>query len=599
MAAEADLHVPVLIAGGGGAGLTASMLLSTYGIESLLVSSLPTTSILPKAHVLDQRAMEVFRDLGVADVLYEHSCPPEQMSHTAWYLDIAGDEHAGRLIHKLESWGAGYTDPHWVQASPCPQANLPQIRLEPVLKARADELNPGGLRFNHELVALEQDDDGVTATVHDKDADETYTVRSRYLLGCDGGRTVGRLVGVELDGQRDVMRTATVHMTADLSPWLRDDDVLIRWIVHTRYGNAFSVLVPMGPDHWGPRSEEWVVHLNYPTELEPLFDTDEKVIAILRERAGLPDLDPEVHVITRWSVEGLIAPTMQAGRVFLLGDAAHRHPPTGGLGLNSAVLDAQNVCWKLAAVLCGAAAPSLLETYHSERWPSVFRNMQRSIENALNHLALIESLGITADGSPEDNRRNALELWQEGPVGDARRDQVFRTFASQSMEFDEHNVEYGFVAVSPGIVPDGTPEPVNPDDVRIHQPSTRPGSPLPHAWVERPGQRIPLREVAPPGAFTLVAGEDGEAWCEAAREVAARRGIELVAARVGHLEGDWLDPRLAFVRVREFGREGAILVRPDRVVAWRAFDRAGDDPAAELEAVLSQVLDAAGLAVAS
>jgi 2,4-dichlorophenol 6-monooxygenase len=166
------------------------------------------------------------------------------------------------------------------------------------------------------------------------------------------------------------------------------------------------------------------------------------------------------------------------------------------------------------------------------------------------------------------------------------------------MEFDEHNVEYGFLAVSPGIVPDGTPEPAeSPDDVRIYQPSTRPGSPLPHTWVERHGERVPLREIAPPAAFTLIAGEDGETWCEAAREVAARRGIQLGAARVGHLEGDWLDRRLGFVRVREFGREGAILVRPDRVVAWRAFE-SSEDPVAELDAVLGQVLDPAPLAVA-
>jgi 2,4-dichlorophenol 6-monooxygenase len=287
---------------------------------------------------------------------------------------------------------------------------------------------------------------------------------------------------------------------------------------------------------------------------------------------------------------------MQVGRVFLVGDAAHRHPPTGGLGLNSAVLDAQNLCWKVAAVLRGAAGAALLDTYHPERFPSVFRNMQRSVENALNHLALIEAMGIGPD--PDESRRNALELWQDGPAGEARRERVFRAMATQSMEFNEHNVEYGFAAVSPAVVQDGTPEPPNADDVRIYRPSTRPGSPLPHAWVERVGSRIPLREVAPPGSFTLIAGEEGEAWCEAARDVAARRGVDLVAVRVGHLDGDWLDPRLSFVRVREFGPEGAILVRPDRVVAWRAFSSA-EDPAAALEAVLAQVLDPAPLAVAT
>jgi 2,4-dichlorophenol 6-monooxygenase len=143
--------------------------------------------------------------------------------------------------------------------------------------------------------------------------------------------------------------------------------------------------------------------------------------------------------------------------------------------------------------------------------------------------------------------------------------------------------------VSSAIVPDASPEPDTVDDVRAYRPDTRPGSPLPHAFVERAGARVPLRQIAPPSAFTLIAGEDGGAWCDAAREEAARRGIELVAARIGHAEGEWLDPRLAFVRMREFGRAGAILVRPDRVIAWRAMT-ATTDPAKEIGAALDQVL---------
>ena len=582
-------RVPVLIVGGGGAGLTASTLLGTHGIESLLVSALPTTSILPKAHVLNQRAMEVFSDVGVADAIYARSTPGAHMSHTAWYLDVAGDQDAGRLIHKMESWDGGYTDPAWIAASPCRQANLPQIRLEPILRARAEHLNSGRVRFGHELLSLQQDARGVTAMVRDLEGGTDYEVRADYLLGCDGGRTVGRLVGVQLDGQRDLMRSASVHMTADLSSWLRDDDVLIRWIVHTRYGGAFSALVAMGPERWGRASEEWVFHMTYPPDLEPLFDTDEKAIAVMRERLGLPDLDIKVHVITRWRVEGLVAPATRVGRVFLLGDAAHRHPPTGGLGLNSAVHDAHNLCWKLAQVLRGTAGDALLDTYHPERFPAFARNMQRSIENALNHLELVEALGIKASITPEECRRNVRQLWEKGPEGEARCEQVARVMATQSMEFKEHNVEFGFRCASEAVVPDASPEPAALDDVRVYQPDTRPGSPLPHAWVERAGTCLPLRQVAPPSSFTLIAGEDGAAWCSAARDAAARRGIELVAIRVGHTEGEWLDPRLAFLRVREFGREGAILVRPDRVIAWRSMG-AAVDPFRELGTAMDRIL---------
>lgn len=586
---EADIEVPVLIVGGGGAGLTASMLLSSYGIETLLVSAAPTTSILPKAHVLQQRAMEVFDQVGLADTIYSRSCPPENMSHTAWYLDIAGSETAGRLIHKLECWDGGYTDPAWVAASHCRQANLPQIRLEPILRERAEQLAPGRVHFNHELQTLEQDESGVRATVRDKSGSRTYTVRSKYLLGCDGGRTVGRLLGVELDGRRDLMRTVTIHMTADLSPWLRDDDVLIRWIVHTQYGGAFSVLVPMGPDHWGPKSEEWVFHMNYLPEMEQAFDTDQKVMALMRERVGLPDFDPKVHLVTRWRLEGLVASTIQVGRVFLAGDAAHRHPPTGGLGLNSAVHDVYNLCWKLAYVLRGKAGDALLNTYEPERVPSFARNTHRSVENAINHTNLIAALGINAENTPEQNRRNVLELWQDGPAGEGRRALAARVMASQSMEFKEHNVEYGFRAQSSSVVPDGSPEPENVDDMRVYQPDTRPGSPLPHAWVEKSGTREPLRSVADPNEFLLVAGEDGQAWCQGALKAAGSRGVPLRAIRLGHLDGDWLDPRLAFVRIRAFDRTGAILVRPDRVIAWRSMS-SGQDPEAQVGAVLDQVL---------
>ena len=584
-----DQHVPVLIVGGGGAGLSASMLLSTYGVEHLLVSALATTSVLPKAHVVQQRAMEVLTDVGCADEIYARGTPAQNMSHTAWYLDVAGDELAGRLIHKMESWDGGGTDPAWVAASPCRQANLPQIRLEPILKQRAEELNPGRIRFHHELLSLEQDDDGVTATIVDHQADETYQVRCEYVLGADGGRTVGRAVGVELDGQRDVMRTATVHMSANLSPWLHDADVLIRWIVHTQYAGAFSVLVPMGPDHWGPDSEEWVFHMNYLPEEADRFDTDDKVLAVMRERLGIPDLDPKVHIVTRWSLEGLVAPRTRVGRVFLLGDAAHRHPPTGGLGLNSAIHDAHNLCWKIAHVVQGRAGDALLDSYQPERHPSFARNTQRSIENALNHLSILEAMGVRPDLSPDACRENARQFWEPGALGDARRTAVSSAVASQSMEFKEHNVEYGFRATSAAIVPDGSPEPGPEDDIRIYRPDTRPGSPLPHALLTRLDETRPLRDLAPPAHWMLIAGEDGADWCDGAVKAATARGVDLAAFRVGHLDGDWLDPRLAFVRLREFGRAGAILVRPDRVIAWRALEPAAD-AAAQIGATLDQVL---------
>ena len=199
--AKVEEQVPVLIVGGGGAGLTASMLLARQGVEHLLVSARPGTSDLPKAHVLNQRAMEVLDDVGVAEAIARHGTPPEQMAATAFYAGFAGpDPDCGRRLIKLESWGAGGEDEFWRAASSWRQQNLPQIRLEPLLKARAEELSPGRIRFGHELTGLEQDDEGVLATLRDNTSGEQYQVRSEYLVGADGGRLVPELIGVGYEG---------------------------------------------------------------------------------------------------------------------------------------------------------------------------------------------------------------------------------------------------------------------------------------------------------------------------------------------------------------------------------------------------------------
>ena len=161
-------HVPVLVVGGGGAGLTASMLLARLGVDHLLVSARPGTSDLPKAHVLNQRSLEVLDDCGVADAIAQRSTPAAQMAATAYYAGFAGaDAEYGTRLARLEAWGAGGDDDGWRAASPWRQLNLPQIRLEPLLKARAEELSPARIRFGHELLELEQDDDGVRAVVRD------------------------------------------------------------------------------------------------------------------------------------------------------------------------------------------------------------------------------------------------------------------------------------------------------------------------------------------------------------------------------------------------------------------------------------------------
>jgi len=183
-------RVAVVIVGGG-AGLTASMILSTLGVDSLLVNALPHTSALPKAHMLNQRTMEIFTEVGVAPEIYRCSTPPENMKAVAWYAGLAGSHDGyGRELSRLEAWGGGYTDPDYIAASPCHTCNLPQIRLEPVLREHATRLNPRGVRFNHELIALDVNQGGAVATVRDKDHNADHTVSAQFVIAADGA---GRL----------------------------------------------------------------------------------------------------------------------------------------------------------------------------------------------------------------------------------------------------------------------------------------------------------------------------------------------------------------------------------------------------------------------
>jgi 2,4-dichlorophenol 6-monooxygenase len=592
-------QIPVLIVGGGGAGLAASTILSSQGVESLLVSALPTTSILPKAHVLNQRSMEIFTEVGIADAIYERSTPAANFVATGFYAGLAGDNpNYGREIGKLELWGAGDRDPEYVDASPCRTANLPQIRLEPVLKSHAELLNPDGVRFNHELVALVQDETGVRSTIRDRATGEEYEVHSQYVIAADGGRTVGKLVGIELDGQRNVLDMVSVHLSADLADLLDDDSVFLRWLVNPEYGGTFTggILCPMGPEHWGTRSEEWVFHLGYPHG-DPDAGDREKVIARMRAVLGLPEFDPKIHAISIWTMEGLLANHFRVGRVFVVGDAAHKHPPTGGLGLNSAIHDAHNLCWKLVQVLAGRAGDGLLDTYGAERRPVDARNVENSVGCAMARFRLDEALGLSPEKSGAENWREIEKLWDEAhPEHEERRDIINNALAAQTREFRHHNLEFGYTYSSAAVVDDGSPEYVPIDPIRLYEPSTKPGHPLPHALVSRRGETFPLQNLTHGGRFALIAGEDGVPWVEAAREIAESTGVPLVAWRVGSDDADLADTRFAWLRKREISRTGAVLVRPDRFIGFRSVG-AVDDPRGALTEALNQILSTTELGV--
>ncbi|KOV52548.1 hypothetical protein ADL00_37050 [Streptomyces sp. AS58] len=596
MTKKYDVEIPVLIVGGGGAGLTSSILLSRLGIESLLVTRYPSTTHVPRAHMLNQRSMEIFADMGVDSQIRAKGAPQEYMSRIGFLSGLAGGgpkNGHGRRIGSIEAWGGGYTDPEYVAASPQAAANLSLRRSEPVLKEHAERYDHAAIRFNHELVGLEQDAAGVTSTVLDRGTGETYTVRSRYLLGADGGRTVGELAGVQLSGPEKIMTLTSMYLSMDLSPYLDEaEDAVFHWIFnpdHPRHLGWGAVLVPEGPE-WGRKSKEWVLHV---TGEGMDASQPEKMVQWAREAVGLPDIDIEVLTIAEWDMGGYLADDFRAGRVFMLGDAAHKVPPAGGLGLNAAVQDAYNLCWKLAAVLDGRAGDALLDTYSAERRPVNQHNLDTAMQAAPAQFGAAEVMGLSPDKSAEENWAALRLFWEDGPGAVERRHAFTQWLGNLTLVFHQHNTDFGYTYDSPAIVGDSTPAPAPLDAIRLYQPSTRPGHPLPHAWVDRAGERTALRELIHGGHFALIAGEDGHDWVEAATQIAEQRKLPLRAARVGLGDVDFVDTRLAWTKQREISTTGAVLVRPDGHVAFRSAASV-DDPAAVLSAAFRRILHTDG-----
>ncbi|MFW6693951.1 FAD-dependent monooxygenase [Streptomyces sp. MAR4 CNX-425] len=580
------IEVPVLIVGGGGCGLSASLFLSDLGVEHLLVERHTDTSRLPRAHYLNQRTMDIFRQHGLVDVVHELAAPVEMFGRVRWQTSLTGDGPLdARVIHEMDAFGGGALTDVYAEHGPVLPAKLPQLRLEPEMRRRAERDNPGGVLFGHELTTFTDEGDRVVAEIREVATGETTTVTAQYLIAADGGRTVGTQLGVRMEGVPSMLNVTTAYLTADLSRWWHDGTI-ITWFVNPYRPDLSCTLMEMGPT-WGKNCEEWALHFN-PGDADR--DDPDQMIARIREVLGIPDLELTLHRISQWTVEGVLADRYRQGRVLIVGDAAHRQPPTTGLGLNGGVQDVHNLAWKLAAVVSGRADDSLLDSYETERRPVGKRNVEWGLSTWFHHKVVTEAaVGLGAHIPVERRPSVFAAFFDSSPVGRAVRARAAEILNTHRSECQALDLEVGFTYEDGALVPDGTEPPARAALGNEYHPTTRPGHMLPHAWIERDGERLSTHDlVGRAGGFVLIAGPEGKAWCDAAAEAAEKLAVPLTTVRIGDgAEYTAADARWA--AVREITDEGAVLVRPDHHVAWRSRT-AGDDPAAALGDALSHVL---------
>lgn len=597
-------EIPVLIVGGGAAGLTASILLAELGVDSLLVERHPGTSLVPKAHIIHSRTLEILGQIGLEDEVRREACPPENFTHTSWYTSLGGDEPWDRkLICSIPSWSYSTLAPYYAQITASPMANLPQHLLEPLLRRRAEQLSGAErLRFNHEVTALEQDESGVTATILDRVSGASSTVRAQYVVAADGGKTVGRMLGVDMIGPEPFVDVVSLTFDADFSPYLQEDYSLIRLFLQPQPDGTvrrFSI-VASGPAPWDRHCRHWRSGVILPvgSEREPEKYTEEDAVRDLRELFKLPDLEITNITMSHWLIESVLAERFQVGRTFLVGDAAHRHSPMGGLGLNTGMQDVHNLAWKLAAVLGGYASPELLQSYESEREPVSRRRVEFATFAFFNHLSVSGGFGMLPGASEEHNRGVLSALFSETLDGETRRAQLEEMIYTLRREFQHGDIDLGFeYADSPVVVPDGTTAPPRDPVGHRYQPVARPGHRMPHAWLERRGVALPSHRLLGHGRFLLLAGPGGRAWCDVATTISRDIGVPLDAYVIG-AGGELSDRDGTWTQLCGHDEGGAVLVRPDGHVAFRAAKMASA-PEAELRAALGVALGALDVTASS
>jgi 2-polyprenyl-6-methoxyphenol hydroxylase-like FAD-dependent oxidoreductase len=521
-----------LIVGGGPVGLTAAIELASRSVPAVLVTDKLDTAQHPKCNNTNARSMEHFRRLGIADELRSEGLPPDVERASAYVTRFCGHEF-GRLPRPYSDW-------------PTPEIpnNVSQIVLERVLR-RCAERSSTQVHFGWRLDAFAAHDDHVIAEVEHTQTGERAQIRARYLLGIDGASsTVRRALGFPMIGEDGSTHRAFMGGTM-MSFYIRAPTLLaasgrtptnMTWILNPEMrGMMYSQ----------DGRETWVVHYQVPP------GTDWRTVDARAVIAAMIGADVAFEVISGGPWTGglaLVAEHYQSGRVFLAGDAAHLFTPLGGLGMNTGIGDAMNLCWKLAAVHQGWAGPRLLESYEIERRPMGVRNSQ---------------LGVRCT-RVMDGWTLPSEIEDDGAAADtARRAFGERIMAEDRPQYLTVGIQLGErYETSPIICPDG--DTALPDTWDSYTPLDRPGARAPHFWLAP--QRAAYDEFGK--GFTLI--DFGAAQGAQALQAAAQaRGLPLKILRLEAPDGLY--------------RRKLTLVRPDQHIAWHG------DAVADAAAIIDRI----------
>lgn len=550
----------VIIAGAGPTGLTAAILLRQRGYRPIVLDRRPSLRGYPAAHVANTRTMEIMAELGVGERIWAEGDTTALSSRVVWVESMAGREYGVLPIQGAAVDARG-------PLSCFRSVNIAQTHMESILYDRLVELG-GEVRFGHTVTAARDTGTGAEVTVDI--GGESRVLEADWLLGCDGaGSTVRRSVGIEMEGPPSIARFMTIYFHADFDHLRQGRRALLYWIGGSQArgvfisfdeaGRKWAMLVPIGD----ARVEDF---------------TAEDAVGIIHKAIGTFDVHVDLDAVSSWNMSAQVATRYRQGHVILAGDACHRFPPTGGLGMNTGIQDAHNLVWKLDAVIRGQASEALLDSYQTERRPIAQRNTDQSVRNLMRMADIDKALGvptlapIAADagrGSILTHPGDVLGIDGDSAAALAKRAAIQAAVDDQAEHFAQGaGIDLGFTYAEGALVKDGSAPPST--EATHYRPDAHPGARLPFSSPDGSFAASTLGHVAPEGVTVFTQAD----WQP------EPAGVPVTLRRFGP-GGIGFGPQAA--DLLGIGPQGAVAVRPDGHVLWR--DAGGCNPAGLADAL--------------